>query len=398
MLGRLKMDINKCIESYEIYANEVFSHPRRFSRLLVLRDRTKYGRKVLERASKEVVGDFGRDRDDHAWKINTLAAPLDHCRTYVELPFSHGSKSHNWLLYRGVVASWTDSPTRRGSLPLPYIFRSYDIPLETSPSEQKLDRTSRSSTGQTASSTVSCRSQRKIQRSANSSGSLPIWKAARATSAAPGYFDPVHIEDKTFLDGGLGYNNPSLEALSEVYSIHRQLNLSEHGYSEIPSISLFISIGSGLTETINEPRRRFFPQVFSLISLLKSIATDTESKIDVMQQISAIGNFPYFRFNVDEGVGHLRMDEWKRPKKGEEPASSETLQEIRCVSPKSSQPLSYCSWLGGHGFMQHLPGHKLADSESINRTATARYLARKEVQQDLDECAKMLITLRRLRL
>ena len=81
MLGRLRMHIDQCITSYEIYANNIFGHPRRFSSLLALRDRTKYGRKMFERASKKVVDDFGQDRDNRKWKINTFAAPQDHCRT-----------------------------------------------------------------------------------------------------------------------------------------------------------------------------------------------------------------------------------------------------------------------------------------------------------------------------
>ena len=404
MLGRLKMDIDQCIRSYEIYANDIFSHPRRFRGVPILGDRTKYGRKILERALKKVVGDF-QDRDNHVWKINTLAAPLDHCRTYVELLCCRGSYSYNLLLYRGVVASWTDSSTTNGSLP--YIFRSYDLPPKTSPSEQNFVSIRRSATDTTTSSIRSRGRQRTSQGNANSAGSLPIWEAARATSAAPSYFDPVHIEDKTFLDGGLGHNNPSREALSEVWAIHRQLISSEHGYSDFPSISLFISIGSGLTKTSKEPRRKFSPQVFSIISLLRSIATETESTEDMMQDFSAIGQFPYFRFNVDQGVGDLRIDEWKRPKKGGDPASSKTLQYIRYVISDSLLPLSCCSWRRKACFASHwlekqchaqrLPELGLADSGSVNRAETEKYLSQEEVQKDLEECARLLIIFRRLR-
>jgi predicted acylesterase/phospholipase RssA len=36
----------------------------------------------------------------------------------------------------------------------------------------------------------------------------PIWKAARATSAAPFYFPSFQNNGKVFVDGGLGWNNP----------------------------------------------------------------------------------------------------------------------------------------------------------------------------------------------
>lgn len=37
---------------------------------------------------------------------------------------------------------------------------------------------------------------------------IKVWEAARATSAAPGYFQPMKIGKWTFVDGGLLANNP----------------------------------------------------------------------------------------------------------------------------------------------------------------------------------------------
>jgi patatin-like phospholipase/acyl hydrolase len=37
---------------------------------------------------------------------------------------------------------------------------------------------------------------------------IKLWEAARATSAAPMYFAPMKVKDKTFVDGGLQANNP----------------------------------------------------------------------------------------------------------------------------------------------------------------------------------------------
>ena len=47
-----------------------------------------------------------------------------------------------------------------------------------------------------------------------SSSNGKIWKAARATSAAPTYFETIRADGRTFVDGGLNYNNP-LQDLSE---------------------------------------------------------------------------------------------------------------------------------------------------------------------------------------
>jgi patatin-like phospholipase/acyl hydrolase len=37
---------------------------------------------------------------------------------------------------------------------------------------------------------------------------IKIWEAARATSAAPTVFDPITVDNTTFLDGGIHANNP----------------------------------------------------------------------------------------------------------------------------------------------------------------------------------------------
>ena len=83
MLGRLKMDIEDCLISFETYADEIFGHPRIFNSLTLgsITNRTKYGRRILEKASRRVVKDFGQSPDGRVWKINTFAAPQDQCRT-----------------------------------------------------------------------------------------------------------------------------------------------------------------------------------------------------------------------------------------------------------------------------------------------------------------------------
>jgi len=49
-----------------------------------------------------------------------------------------------------------------------------------------------------------------------------ISTVARATSAAPILFDTVKLDGQEFLDGGFGFNNPSMEALLEVSNMYKQ--------------------------------------------------------------------------------------------------------------------------------------------------------------------------------
>ncbi len=54
----------------------------------------------------------------------------------------------------------------------------------------------------------------------------PFWEVARATSAAPTYFEPVKVEvpgqpqPRVLIDGGVVVNNPAMSALAEVLSHH----------------------------------------------------------------------------------------------------------------------------------------------------------------------------------
>ena len=238
-----------------------------------------------------------------------------------------------------------------------HVFRTYDLLPMTALSEQN-ESTVKRDTGMTTGSDSSQASHISNQRNMGPAESLPIWIVARATSAAPLYFDAVNIDDKVFLDGGLGSNNPSLEAYNEVLDIHR-LNLESKYVSTASPIALFISIGSGLKSARQRPTG-FLKEYRSLISLLKSVPTDTEEREILMRKSAVHGQFPYFRFNVDKGVGEIKIDEWRRPKKGRDVSSSETLQRIK--------------------------------------DATNQYLERKDTQQDLEDCARLLISLRRLRL
>jgi len=46
-----------------------------------------------------------------------------------------------------------------------------------------------------------------------------IWQVARATSAAPTYFQPIEIDDVLYGDGGTGWNNPVKEAIAEARKV-----------------------------------------------------------------------------------------------------------------------------------------------------------------------------------
>ena len=69
---------------------------------------------------------------------------------------------------------------------------------------------------------------------------LPIWEAARASSAAPTYFPAFR---KMFLDGGLMANNPTLDAMTEIFS-----QAEKEGQREV-KLGCVISFGTGVPPT-----------------------------------------------------------------------------------------------------------------------------------------------------
>lgn len=121
-----------------------------------------------------------------------------------------------------------------------------------------------------------------------------ILEAARATSAASGFFTPVTIEQQTFVDAAVGYNNPVNEVFDEVQQIWGRSNRG---------MERFISIGTGIPSL-----SAFGSTLVKLGMTLVKIATDTQKVADEFERDSVRPNGLtglYYRFNARgmEGVG-----------------------------------------------------------------------------------------------
>ena len=77
----------------------------------------------------------------------------------------------------------------------------------------------------------------------------PIWRVARAVTAAPFYFEPVRSERNSkveYTDGGLGEsNNPTQKAVTEIRKIHGQT-----------SVGVVVSVGTARGETRTKIRMK----------------------------------------------------------------------------------------------------------------------------------------------
>lgn len=136
-----------------------------------------------------------------------------------------------------------------------------------------------------------------------------IWEAARATSAAPTFFEPIEIDNglgirSRYTDGGIGHNNPTDVVLREASAIFTDQKLA-----------CIISIGTGKLENsrLNKPSfiQRLLPRIDVAVALAK-ITTDCEKTAEDMDH--RFHNSPnlYFRFNVDKGMDRIKLGDWDK--------------------------------------------------------------------------------------
>lgn len=129
-----------------------------------------------------------------------------------------------------------------------------------------------------------------------------ICEAALATSAATGFFDPVSIGGRRFVDGALGANNPVEEVEREASDIW----CKETGNLK-PLVKCFISIGTGHPgkKAIKDKMLGF------LRKTLVRISTETEetAKKFIARWRDHYYANRYFRFNVDQGLQDVGLAE-----------------------------------------------------------------------------------------
>jgi hypothetical protein len=131
-----------------------------------------------------------------------------------------------------------------------------------------------------------------------------ICQAGLATSAATTFFDPVSIDDRTFADGGLGANNPVDEVEGEASNIWGS---DEKDLKEL--VKCFISIGTG-----NPGKKPFEDGMIKFLSkTVVQIAAETEAteKRFIERWAKHFDKNRYFRFNVDQGLQNIGLDEFK---------------------------------------------------------------------------------------
>ena len=147
-----------------------------------------------------------------------------------------------------------------------------------------------------------------------------ILEAAHATSAAPTYFPEMEIDGDLYVDGGIGYNNPTEEAIREARRIW-----------PTRQIGCLVSIGTGLMQPISGVTRTK-EQFGTLIGgVLQNMLPLTAGKLSVAEYCTQLATSceiihthvvenpsiekkpqqraRYYRFNVTSGMAHIGIDE-----------------------------------------------------------------------------------------
>ena len=168
--------------------------------------------------------------------------------------------------------------------------------------------------------------------------SIPIWEAARATTAAPFYFEPIKISNRKFGDGGFGTNNPAEEMLWEVTHMNGS-DLSDHG------IALLLSIGTGESDIVRIGEGPI-GKYRAYFNAAKKLASDSQRVHERLEGYKKPFKLPYYRFNVPKahGLGDMKLDEWKKPNplKGRNKSTLDTIEEkttTYCNEPRVRQNL-----------------------------------------------------------
>ena len=263
MLGRLSMSIEDCISAYKTLGAKVFGRSRWVhlkSPLFWPRD--KYDHLALEK----VVKDLTRQRVSTLSNFpggQNFAFDENRCRT---VAISYQQRKD-------------DDDAESSGVELPYLFRTYkNLHISVDPKERATDRNPQ-----------------------DRGHDIPIWQVARATSAAPTYFKPINIDGRKYLDGGFGANNPCAEIYEEVRKMNNRAE---------KCVKVVVSIGTGKDKRTRRFRGTGLTGYWNYMSVAKKLASGTEETHANMLIRASEASFQYYRLNVEDGLGTMKLDEW----------------------------------------------------------------------------------------
>ncbi|THY78280.1 FabD/lysophospholipase-like protein [Aureobasidium pullulans] len=277
MLGRLRMSIADCIATYRNLGSEIFAKRQTFHFL----GQNKYDYGKLEQIIQDVVRRHGGDD-----------LPLSDSGVLNKGHPDKQERVRNRLVPCRVGVFAVQSDTQGGMDEKIHLFRSYYN--SAPPGNRELDDP-----------TINLRQQLDA----------PIWRIARATSAAPTYFRSIEVKGLRFIDGGLLANNPSQLARAEVNSMH-QHHPSGGCRTSDGGIRFLVSLGTG--RQAEQLITRGAGPIPKLLSIVRRALKEMTNPEPVHQDLKRVLDPKiYHRFNVEKGLKNMKLDECKVLKDGQ---------------------------------------------------------------------------------
>lgn len=313
LLGRLRLDVRDCIKIYLKMSAIIFrkDHSLRIGTAKIPTGPNRFSAAVLESAVKIALKEYGFDENERLWDEGLFEDAEDSFEP------QHSIWSKNL----------EESPTAVEGYQTPRTIRDSQSSLLAS-TLAAMDSIQRRATWKVRSqSSVHRKKGRRGCRAfvvcalKNALGTpkilktydandreTQIWQALRATSAAPTFFEEMTMGSPklTYIDGGMGFNNPALEVDYEAKSLW-----------EGRPIGLAVSIGTGLqTIPAVKPSNSCLPFGLGLdlvlASAMASMATSTARVHNDMQRMYSSSTTKYFRFDVDAGMANISLEQWMK--------------------------------------------------------------------------------------
>jgi hypothetical protein len=149
-------------------------------------------------------------------------------------------------------------------------------------------------------------------RNSGTSINHEILKVCRATTAAPTYFRPQVIGESQFSDGGVEYNNPTFEAIKEIRVLHGHECLKQVVSFGTGKPARESKLRQGAKKNLGRINVKAVNVYNDLGRTARARLTDCELTHSMVEEFAKHGlSFEYSRFNIEEGLGKMKLDEHK---------------------------------------------------------------------------------------
>ncbi|EAW07001.1 uncharacterized protein ACLA_087040 [Aspergillus clavatus NRRL 1] len=250
MLGRLKMDVDQCIDAYYRLSKQAFTRKSFFPVTIRGGFNARFDSKKLEQALKTVIAEQGLDEDA------LLQDPDASCHVFVCATRTT----------TGSTTSFTSFYHLRGETHLYRVMKIWEAGRATSAAPSFFD---------------------------------PLM-----------IIDSVMRNERRFIDGALGANNAVRKVWEHAMDVWKsdRFEKSESGRFE-DQLGCLVSIGTG-----TPPEMQYTRGIFQTLKLKKGLVTDTEVEAEdfAEEHANLVDEHRYFRFNVPGGLAQIGLEEIKK--------------------------------------------------------------------------------------